>query len=349
MESETPPISQEPSTTTGDGQTDFFADVPGNDDTRKVPVPAQLAVLVAIMLAIFAAPTAQFVFEHLPRGAADQTATARQNAGVEAGDGSSDPFINVALSARSAYVLDVYGEKVLYQKNAEQQLPLASLTKLMTALVASEIVSGDEPVPISTAAILQDGDYGLDSGERFALEELLDLTLMSSSNDGAFAIASAAGALLDANEPAKSFVEAMNIRAKELGLKATYFRNPTGLDVSEKEAGAYGSAKDIALLMKYILLNEPEILEKTRNDKAVFYNEAGAYHLAENTNEVINRIPGIIGSKTGYTDLSGGNLVVAFDAGFNRPVVVAVLGSTRTRRFDDVLTLVEASRLSVNK
>lgn len=326
---------------------EIFADVPPESGKRKVPVPAQLAVLGTIMLAIFAAPTINFLLTRFSLEPHSQAATANED-GIDSLDNNFvDPFANVAVSAHSAYVFDVATQDVLYQKNPNDQLPLASITKLMTALVATEIVDENNTVPISTAAILQDGDDGLAAGEKFALEELLDLTLMSSSNDGAFAIASAAGALINSDEPAKNFVEAMNIRAKELGLSETYFRNPTGLDVSENEAGAYGSARDIAVLMEYILRNEPEILERTKDDTAFILNEAGVYHEAANTNEVVNEIPGIIGSKTGYTELSGGNLAVTFDAGFNRPVVVVVLGSTRSQRFSDVLTLVDAARAAI--
>lgn len=325
---------------------EIFADVPETVNGRRVPVSAQLAILVAVLLVIFATPTFKFMLGRLPLNSNSQAAVVPERNNEDGGAALVDPFVNVAVSARSAYVLDVETERVLYQKNPNQQLPLASITKLMTALVASEIVGRSDTISISTAAILQDGDNGLLSGEEFALEELLDLTLMSSSNDGAFAIASAAGALISTDEPAKNFVEAMNIRAKELGLQQTYFRNPTGLDVGENEAGAYGSARDIAVLLEYILRNEPEILERTKDSKAMVRSEAGVYYEATNTNEVVNDIPGIIGSKTGYTDLSGGNLAVVFDAGFDHPIVVVVLGSTRSQRFSDMLTLVEAARLS---
>jgi D-alanyl-D-alanine carboxypeptidase (penicillin-binding protein 5/6) len=167
---------------------------------------------------------------------------------------------------------------------------------------------------------------------------------MSSSNDGAFALASAAGNVLKPNSGAHSFVEAMNIRAEEIGLHETYFRNPTGLDISETEAGAYGSARDMAFLMEYIVKNEPDILTFTREDVARVYSKTGGFHDAENTNDYIDEIPGLIGSKTGYTDLAGGNLVVAFDAGLNRPIVVVVLGSSQEDRFTDVMELVNAAK-----
>ena len=217
----------------------------------------------------------------------------------------------------------------------------------MTALIAHEILTTGTPIPISLSAILQDGESGLVDGERFSLEQLTDLTLMNSSNDGAFAMASAAGAVLSSEDPATTFIKTMNIRAKELGLSQTKFRNPTGLDITKTEAGAYGSARDVAFLVEYILKNQPNILELTTKKSAAIYDETGDYHEAENTNQYVDSIPGLIGSKTGYTELAGGNLVVAFDAGVNHPVVIVVLRSTANGRFYDVLKLSAAARLAL--
>jgi D-alanyl-D-alanine carboxypeptidase len=98
----------------------------------------------------------------------------------------------------------------------------------------------------------------------------------------------------------------------------------------------------VSFLMEYIVENHPEILTSTTLPQTRVYNEVGQYHEAENTNDIVLQIPNIIGSKTGYTDLAGGNLTIAFDAGFNRPIVVTVLGSTRYGRFADVKALVDA-------
>ena len=88
----------------------------------------------------------------------------------------------------------------------------------MTALVAQELLDESDTVTIDDVAISQDGYSGLSEGEQFSRLKLNDLTLISSSNDGAFALASAAGSVLDKSDPANAFVQAMNIRAKELGL-----------------------------------------------------------------------------------------------------------------------------------
>ena len=99
--------------------------------------------------------------------------------------------------------------------------------------------------------------------------------------------------------------------------------------------------------MEYIVTEYPQIVTPTQQETTRVYNTAGAYHDVENTNDIVNKIPNLIGSKTGYTDLAGGNLIIAFDAGLNRPIVITVLGSTREDRFADVLKLVDEVQKSL--
>jgi D-alanyl-D-alanine carboxypeptidase len=138
----------------------------------------------------------------------------------------------------------------------------------------------------------------------------------------------------------------MNIRAEELELTSFSFKNPTGLDEPALIPGAVGSARDVSFLLEYILLNHPNIIEPTRQYNARVYNSNGEFHDMSNTNDVLYGIPNLLASKTGYTDLAGGNLTIAFDAGLNRPIIITVLGSTREERFSDVLRLVDAVQSS---
>ena len=314
---------------------------------QRLPVKQQLILLGVVLLLIFSSAfSPSFLISHFKK---DEIKSATQAASIENVDThteqhTSATFKDVAITGKAAYVWDVANQRVLFKKNESEQLPLASLTKLMTALLAQEILEEKQKVSINETAIRQDGESGLMRDESFERLALSDLTLMSSSNDGAYALAYAAGTVLNDNNPANAFVQAMNIRAKEIGLTATYFKNPTGLDISTTEGGAYGTARDIAFLMEYIIDHEPGILAYTTKEEAEIFNTAGTLHDAENTNYYVDEIPGLIGSKTGYTDLAGGNLVVAFEAGLNRPVIIAVLGSTRQERFSDVLALVKASR-----
>lgn len=259
-----------------------------------------------------------------------------------------DPFAPLALKARAAFVWDVREQKVLYNKNSDEVLPLASVTKLMTALVAYEILDDESLIEVNIDAIKTDGDSGFTDGETFSLKDITDMVLIASSNDGAAALGAAAGNAVEGSvDPDKLFVHAMNLRASELGLSNTRFKNATGLDISPTEAGAYSTARDIGLLMEYLIVNYPEITRLTTTDAARVYNENGAYHDIENTNDVVNEIEGLLASKTGYTELAGGNLVVAFEAGLNRPIVAVVLGSTFYERFSDIVSLTDSARAFV--
>lgn len=252
-------------------------------------------------------------------------------------------FENIPLRAKSAYVWDVTNQKALFSLNAEEALPLASITKLMTALVTYELLPDNTAVTVSPAAAQLQSGGGFRSGEVFVAKDLANFALISSYNSAAFTLAAAAGALLGDNDPATQFVNGMNIKAEELNLQSLKFYNPTGLDISTTEAGAYGNSKDVSLLMEYILTNYPEILDPTVKTHTRLYNKAGEYHEADNTNDIVSDIPNLLGSKTGYTDLAGGNLTIVFDAGFNHPIIITVLGSTYYERFNDVKKLVTAS------
>ncbi len=244
------------------------------------------------------------------------------------------------VAADAVHVYDLKTGQTLYEKNANTALPLASITKLMTTLVAYELVPNETPITISRAAALQQSGGTLTWGEEFTVKELADFALLSSYNSAAYALASAVGAELGDKDPTEQFIAGMNIKAEELQLSTLKFLNPTGLDISATEAGAYGSAKDVSHLVGYIYTTYPEILSATTISGMRLYNTSGTHHDGENTNESFGRIPNLLGSKTGYTDLAGGNLTVIFDAGFNHPIVITVLGSSRTKRFSDVETLV---------
>jgi D-alanyl-D-alanine carboxypeptidase len=259
-----------------------------------------------------------------------------------------NPFDAAVIHGKSGFVWDVRNQKILFNKNADEVLPLASITKLMTALVAYELLEDENTVDITIDALKADGDSGFTEGEVFSLKNLTDLVLIASSNDGALALAQAAGKSIDgAIDPNKLFVHAMNVRADELGLSDTHFKNATGLDISPDEPGAVSSARDVAHLVEYIMTHYPNIINFTTKEAKRVYAETGEHFDIENTNKLVDEIDGIIASKTGYTDLAGGNLVIAFDAALNRPLIVVVLGSTYEGRFTDVRSLSDASRAYV--
>lgn len=250
-----------------------------------------------------------------------------------------NPFNTISLQAKSAYVWDVKNKKVLFAKNADEILPLASIAKIMTANVATDLLSPTTTISINKEALSQEGDNSLLLDERWTFKKLLDFTLAVSSNDGASAIASKAS---------PTFIDQMNEKAKTIGLSSMKFYNPTGLDESLTQSGAYGSATDVAKLFAYTMQAHPEIFNATRSAKFTVSSLDGFNHVAINTDAEVNNIPGIIGSKTGFSDLAGGNLAIVYDAGVNYPIIVVVLGSTYDGRFDDVTALVRAANQTLS-
>ncbi|MFA4890333.1 MAG: hypothetical protein WC587_01725 [Candidatus Paceibacterota bacterium] len=226
----------------------------------------------------------------------------------------TDYFKDINLEAKAAYVFDVAKNKPIFELNADTRLPLASLTKIMTAVVALENIPQEQ----KTA-------------------DLLSIMLVSSSNDAAVAL-SLGVELPSGLGSSTPFVSLMNKKAEEIGMAQTSFFNPTGLDVSFESAGAYGSARDAAKLMEYFVKNYPKVAEATRYESL----NVGSKNF-KNTDKLAEFLPGIIAGKTGTTDLAGGNLVVAIDIGLGHPVIIAVLGSTEEGRFEDVKKLYEAT------
>ena len=324
-------------------ESDYIIETNEPDKPNKFPVFQQFGLLVLVLLLLFGGT-------YLPKTLEDK------NDGISANTSDSaikkaehtqsikviDKISDVEVYAQAAYVWDVATQRVLYSKNENEPLPLASITKLMTALMAYELVDFDESADITAAAIRQEGDSGLYQGERFSIKELMDYALLASSNDAAYTLSAAAGEALFPERGSDAFIDAMNIRSQELGLTSLEFYNSTGLDISATKAGAYGSARDISFLMEYIVTTYPDLLDITQSTNDRIYNQAGEYHDANNTNDIVNEIPNLIGSKTGYTDLAGGNLTVAYAAGLNRPIIITVLGSTINGRFTDVDTLIKA-------
>lgn len=321
-----------------------------NSDTvqhERLPVIAQLGVLLVILTGVFGS-LIFMQYDHTPE---QQQLVATPPSNIQ----ELPPVTpeqqllgDISIQGAAAFVWDVKEQRVLYKKNADEVLPLASITKLMTTLLTYELLDPETHASLPLAAILQSGDAGLVAGEEFRTQDLQKLALVSSSNDAAFALGATVGEALGDRDPTAQFVTGMNIRAEELGLDTLEFKNTTGLDLSISEPGAVGSAKDVSFLMEYIIENYPELLSPTTKQNTRVYNANGAYHEAYNTNELVGDIPNLLGSKTGFTDLAGGNLTIAFDAGLDRPIVITVLGSTRDGRFTDVATLLKAVQESFN-
>ena len=255
-------------------------------------------------------------------------------------------FIEPTVIAQNFVVYDISTGNILAEKNASIKKPLASITKVMSALTAREMLPSDTQISIRREFLAEEGDSGLRDGEVFSLGDLLDLSLVISSNDGSRAIASVAGAFMQGNKDytlgRAQFIKQMNVIAQELGLSTLSFTNETGLDNGDGTTGGYGSAEDVAKLFGYIIKKYPDLLEKTHRETEEIYSDS-YIHTLSNTNTALGNIPNIIASKTGFTNMAGGNLAVVFDAGFGRPIAVVVLGSTTEGRFIDVVALASST------
>jgi len=238
------------------------------------------------------------------------------------------------LEAQAAILYDPQTGQVLFQKNANTALPLASLTKLMTAQAVLENRDPSTLVTITADDLKPEGDWGFRPGDVVPLSDLLRFGLVASSNDAMAAAASSLGS---------GYLDAMNNIAQELNLTKTYFLNSTGLDLSSDTAGAYGSAFDLARLTAEFYKKYPALLGHT-TEPVVSITVGGRMLSAKATAEPLQNIPGFMGGKTGYTDLAGGNLAAVFDLEIGRPVVAVVMHSSETGRFADIRTLINAAR-----
>lgn len=250
-------------------------------------------------------------------------------------------YANLHLIGEAAIVYDLKTGDTLYAQDADQALPLASLTKLITMYGATGVLQDESPVPITASALAANGDsadFGFAQGETFAFKDISRLALVASSNTAAEAIAEAAAASKNVSD-----TQLLASAVSAAGLSDTHADNGTGLDISTDQAGAYGTARDVAMLAGKLLEKAPAIAGATVAPSITIRSEEGVVHTLPNTNQNVVHVPGILLSKTGYTDLAGGNLVVVYDAGIAHPVAVVVLGSTQSGRFSDVQQLITAT------
>ena len=247
-------------------------------------------------------------------------------------------FASVTVEAKAAIVYDLVTGETLYAKNADAQLPLASLTKLLTVYAALAELSPTTPITIPAETARLEAPRAFNVGQTFSLSDLARLTLTASLNDGAAAIA-----LATAARENRSQSEMLAGAAAALNLSQTYAVNGSGLDMNTAISGGYGSARDLAILAGALVDTAPEIVAATALSFAQAKSEGGTSFKVKNTDPVIGTVPRLLLSKTGYTDLAGGNLALVFDAGMQHPIAVIVLGSSKKERFTDGSALVAAA------
>jgi D-alanyl-D-alanine carboxypeptidase (penicillin-binding protein 5/6) len=301
----------------------------------------EFIIIASVIIGLILILLASFIWAKMANGEVKE-----EEAVVEPEIVVVNPFDDVRLSARSAIVKEVSTGKIIFEKNPDEVLPLASITKIASAVTALDIMEENDLVQIHNSDLVSGNDSNFVIGSYFRLQDMSDVSLVSSSNGATQAIAYAGGLKLSGNpeDALSTFVARMNAVASRIGMERTTFNNPTGLDENnETTASALGTARDISRLFEYVVKNEPQILEATREDYVVIKSREGYEHKVVNTNQIVGELPNIVGSKTGYTDLAGGNLAVVIDPGLNTPVVIVVLGSSKEGRFKDVERLSNAT------
>lgn len=237
------------------------------------------------------------------------------------------------ITAEAAYFIDTTTGTVLFEKNAHQKMPIASLTKIMTVIVTLENMQTNDLIEISQHASEMEPDkMYLQLGEKFTLQELLDGIFLVSANDAAEALAE------KATGRREEFMNLMNSKAKMLGMNDTLFINPTGLEeddpqIEGKLVEQYSTAYDTALMSRYAVSKWPFLTDIT--SKTQISLPANATHQEYDLNTGINLVstyPGVVGFKTGYTPSAGLTLVtIARREGHE---IIGVLLNSEKRRED---------------
>ncbi len=241
-----------------------------------------------------------------------------------------------AVSAEAAIVMDANTNTILYAKNIDEKLYPASTTKIMTCLLAAENAKLNEQIVFSHDAVFsvpRDGsNLGIDEGESISLEEALFGIMVGSANEVANAVAEHVGGSID------KFVDMMNARAKELGCKNTHFSNTNGIQADDH----YTSAYDLALIAKEFFSND--LLCKVGNTANYHFTATETQpdeFPVHNKHKLINgeiKYDGIVGGKTGYTDLARETLVTCAERD-GMKLICVVLKEESPEQFTDTVTL----------
>ncbi|HIZ31213.1 MAG TPA: D-alanyl-D-alanine carboxypeptidase [Candidatus Fournierella merdipullorum] len=238
------------------------------------------------------------------------------------------------VPCRAAVLIDLSSGTVLYEKEPDTPMPIASITKVMTLLLTFEAieagkVSLQDTVPVSDHAYNMGGSQiWLEPGETFTLDEMIKAICVSSANDAAVAVAEFIGG----SEPA--FAELMNQKAAQLGMTNTAFKNACGLD----EAGHLSTARDVAIMSREVLLNHPRITDYT----TIWMDTLrGGQTQLLNTNKLLKRYQGVTGLKTGTT--SGAGVCISASASRDGLDLLAVVlgAASSNERFDAATALLD--------
>lgn len=245
----------------------------------------------------------------------------------------------VPLTAKSALLYDLTSGQTLFEQNSKERLPMASLTKIMTAIVALENKKSDDKYLAHGADLVGEDSMGITAGERLSLEDLLYGIFLHSGNDAAEVLAS--------NFPGgrTAFIKAMNDKAAALGLSDTHFTNPTGL---EGDGNQYTTSYDLLVITRYGLEHFP-LFGKVAATNSVVINQTSEHKEFDLDNEtnLLTSYPGVKGIKTGYTPEAGLCLVTYLDYSDHKIIGIILSSQNRRQEMKDLLDY-SLKRLGIN-
>lgn len=290
-------------------------------------------VLSAVSVVLGCILLQQPFVECVPRGLAgnNQIDDTFEQRVVREGPLFSEQSIDVVITARTALVWDIESGAVLYARKERERRPVASLSKLLSALaVVSKLnLEQVEEIPREAAVVQRLGSHiKLPQGHHAKVKDLLAASLVASANDAMVALAVATSG------SEKQFVDFVNQYALSLGLVDTKLVNSTGL----AGEGQYSTASDIRILLSAIY-QHPSLAEFTARPKGVLMTEEGAKRPYKTTNELLETYMPILAGKTGYTHESGENVAIITQDNNGHKIGAVILGSTQ--RFQDMKILVE--------
>ncbi|CAN5181434.1 hypothetical protein BH11PAT1_BH11PAT1_6050 [soil metagenome] len=228
----------------------------------------------------------------------------------------------IHLTAQSVLMFDLTTEKVLFEQEPKKRLPMASLTKIMTAIIALENKKTDDKYTVVEEDLVGENSMGLEHGEIVSLDDLLYGIFLLSANDATEVIAH--------NFPGgrNAFIHAMNNKAQALGLTDTNFTNPSGL---EGDGDQHTTAYDLLVMTRYLLDNYPKIITIASSPEIDLPSTSHhkEYYFVNETN-LITSYPGVKGLKTGYTPEAGLCLVTYYED--NGHKIVGILLGSENRR-----------------
>lgn len=241
------------------------------------------------------------------------------------GSESQSPIV----SAKAVLLYDLATNKTLYEKNPSERMPMASLTKIMTAIVALENSRPDDRYIVRAEHLVGEDSMGLEAGEILTLYELLYGLMLNSGND--------ASEVLAGNYPAgrEAFLEAMNSKAQALGLENTHFSNPSGL---QGDGVQYTTTHDLLVITRYAITQFPQLVDITATFEHILPATAThkEYFLRNETN-LISTYPGVKGFKTGYTPEAGMCLVTLWKNDEHKIVGIILNSENRREEMKELL------------